>query len=92
MRQHGPAHGGARGCGGGGGGGGCGGGGRGGGGCGGGGAAEAAAAEAAEAAVAEPFIEHLFRLPPRWGTAKIQRINLVQKPKKTCPGEFWQGS
>ena len=55
-------------------------------------AAEAAAAEAAagEAAAAEPFIGHPFRLPPRWGAAKTQRIKPAQKPKKTALGEFWQ--
>jgi len=64
-------------------------------------AAEASAAEAAEAVAAavedaaaaeaaapDPSIERLFRPPPRWRTAKIQRI----KPaKRTCrgAGEFW---
>jgi hypothetical protein len=61
---------------------------------------------AAEAATTEPLIEHLFRLLPRSGTARIRRIKPIQKPKKTwgtmkpvqkpkqtrpALSEYWQG-
>ena len=45
-------------------------------------AAASAAVEAAAPAAESSFIEHLFRVTPRWGTAKIQRIKPLQKPKK----------